>query len=101
MLCPRDPQAPALEQGTAPSLPVFRSSQLCLLYTLALKKQQMARLLLAPPRGLRHLGDGASATSHPAKYQRVTAIVRRVPAVTASAEMSNSPAGDRPEDGHG
>lgn len=54
MLCLRDPRSPALEQGTAPSLLVFHSSQLCLLYTLALKKQQMARLLLALPRGLRH-----------------------------------------------
>lgn len=54
MLCLQDPRAPALEQGMAPSLLVFHSSQLCLLYTLAPKKQQMARLLLAPPHGLRH-----------------------------------------------
>lgn len=54
MLCLWDPRAPVLEQGTAPSLLVFHSSQLCLLYTLALKKQQMARLLLAPPHGLQH-----------------------------------------------
>lgn len=51
---PEGSAAPALEQGTAPSLLVFHSSQLCLLYTLALKKQQMARLLLAPSHGLQH-----------------------------------------------
>lgn len=54
MLCLRDPQSPALEQGPAPSLLVFRRSQLCLLYTLAPRKQQMARLLLAPPHGSPH-----------------------------------------------
>lgn len=54
MLCLRDPQARALEQGTTRSLLVFHSSQLCLLYTLAPKKQQMARLLPTPPRGSRH-----------------------------------------------
>lgn len=54
MLCLWDPRAPALEQGTAPSLLVFHSSQLCLLYTLVQKKQQMARLLLAPPCHSQH-----------------------------------------------
>lgn len=54
MLCLRDPRCPALERGTTPSLLVLYRSQLCLLYTLAPRKQQMARLRLSPSHGLRH-----------------------------------------------
>lgn len=83
MLCLWNPWAPALEQGMAPSLLVFHSSQLCLLYTLAQKKQQMAWLRLAPPCHSQHPQWLHRSHLTPHQIQSVTAITCGVPACSS------------------
>lgn len=103
MLCLWNPQAPALEQGTAPSLLVFHSSQLCLLYTLAQKKQQMARLLLTPPCCSQHPRRLHWCHLMPHLNTRVSLpwhMEYQLAVLTTGTGRSDSPAGDQLMDRH-
>lgn len=97
MLCLWNPWAPALEQGMAPSLLLFHSSKLCLLYTLAQKKQQMARLLLAPPCHSKHPQwlhqshlTPRQIQCHCHRMRSVTAVTWSVTAITCGVPACSS-----------